>query len=59
MVLQTQFYSHCAFETLYLEKYFLFKHIDALQSNVFTYGASDAILFSVSIEIPNLENYLY
>ena len=36
---------------------FLFKHIYTPQGNVFTHGASDAILSSVSTETPNLENY--
>ena len=59
MVLLTQLYPQCAFETPNLQNSFYLKHIHAPPGNVSTHGASDAILFSVSIETPNLENYFH
>ena len=47
--LRTQFYPYCAFETPLSRKLLSFKHIDVPQSNVFTHGVSDTIVFSMCI----------
>ena len=52
LLLLTHFYLHCAFEPPNLAYYLHLKHIYIPQGNVFTYGVSDAILFSLRIWNP-------
>ena len=49
-VFQTQFYAHCAFETLNMENYFHLIYVP--QSNVFTLCAFDAMWWSLCIWSP-------